>query len=139
MNLKSNNVFIAIIILISMMLICHTAHFFYDKNNFANTALPTKYNQINYGSKNPYAKCNNSPPDQATIDYLLSQAEMPCVAIPPPHYSSSSSSSSSSLPTPTPSHTKFSLDSLSDSEIAVIYKIAYENAGMEVLRRALKS
>ena len=133
MDLKSNNVFIAIIILISMMLICHTAHFFYDKNNFANTALPTQYNQIKYGSKNPYAKCNNSPPDQATLDYLLRQAEMPCVAIPP------QCSSSSSSPTLTPTPTKFSLDSLSDSEIAVIYKIAYENAGMEVLRRALKS
>ena len=123
MKLQSNNVFIAIIILISMMLICHTAHFFYDKNNFSNVKdLPVQYNQIYYDTSNPYGSCNNRKPDQATLDQLLGQADVPCPVV------------TKQCPIPT----KFSLDSLSDSELAVIYKVAYENAGMEVLNRALR-
>ena len=121
MNLKSGGVFIAIIILISMMLICHTAHFFYDRNNFSNVALPTQYNQIYYENQNNTSTCNNSKPDQATLDKLLGQAEVPCAIV-------------KKCPTPT----KFSLVNLSESELAIIYKVAYENAGMEVLNRALQ-
>ena len=69
MNLKSDGVFIAIIILISMMLICHTAHFFYDRNNFSNiTGLPVQYNQIYYDGNT--GSCNNSKPNQALLDQL---------------------------------------------------------------------
>lgn len=117
MNLKSDGVFIAIIILISMMLICHTAHFFYDKNDFTNTTLPTQYNQIYYDGSN--GSCNNSKPDQKALDKLLGQADVPCA-------------------TKKQCPTQFSLDSLSESELAVLYKVAYENAGMEVLNRALQ-
>lgn len=130
MNLKSNGVFIAIIILISMMLICHTAHFFYDRNKFSDVTgipilpthpiLPTQYNQIFYDSST--GSCNNSKPDQAVLDQLLGQANVPCPIV------------TKQCPIPT----KFSLDSLSESELAVIYKVAYENAGMEVLNRALQ-
>ena len=121
MNLKSDGVFISIIILISMMLICHTAHFFYDRNSFSNIAVPTQYNQIFYDNQSNNNSCNNSKPDQSVLDQLLGQAEVPCAT------------SQKQCPTPT----KFSLDSLSESELAVIYKVAYENAGMEVLNRAL--
>jgi len=120
MNLKSDGVFISIIILISMMLICHTAHFFYDRNSFSNIAVPTQYNQIFYDNQSNNSSCNNRI-DQATLDKLLGQAEVPCAT------------SQKQCTTPT----QFTLDSLSESELAVIYKVAYENAGMEVLNRAL--
>ena len=121
MKLQSNNVFIAIIILISMMLICHTAHFFYDRNNFSNiTGLPTQYNQIYYDGNT--GSCNNSKPNQALLDQLLGQADVPCPI------------ATKQCPIPT----QFSLDSLSESELAVLYKVAYENAGMEVLNRTLQ-
>ena len=121
MNLKSDGVFIAIIILISMMLICHTAHFFYDRNNFSNiTGLPTQYNQIYYDGNT--GSCNNSKPNQALLDQLLGQADVPCPI------------ATKQCPIPT----QFSLDSLSESELAVLYKVAYENAGMEVLNRTLQ-
>ena len=123
MNLKSDGVFIAIIILISMMLVCHTAHFFYDRNNFSNVkGLPTQYNQIYYDNQSNTSTCNNRPPDQVTLDKLLGQAEVPCATV----------------QKQCPQATQFSLNSLSDSEIAVLYKVAYENAGMEVLNRALQ-
>jgi hypothetical protein len=127
MNLKSDGVFIAIIILISMMLICHTAHFFYDRNKFSDVTgipthyeLPTQYNQIFYEGST--GSCNNSKPDQAVLDQLLGQANVPCPIV------------TKQCPIPT----NFSLDNLSESELAVIYKVAYENAGMEVLNRALQ-
>lgn len=123
MKLQSNNVFISIIILISMMLICHTAHFFYDKNKFSNIkGLPVQYNEIYYDNQSNTGTCNNSKPNQALLDQLLGQADVPCPVV------------TKQCPIPT----KFSLDSLSDSELAVIYKVAYENAGMEVLNRALQ-
>jgi hypothetical protein len=123
MNLKSDGVFIAIIILISMMLVCHTAHFFYDRNNFSNVkGLPTQYNQIYYDNQSNTSTCNNKPPDQATLDKLLGQAEVPCATV------------QKQCPQPT----QFNLNNLSDSELAVLYKVAYENAGMEVLNRALQ-
>ena len=120
MNLKSDGVFISIIIIISMMLICHTAHFFYDRNSFSNIAVPTQYNQIFYDNQSNNSSCNNRI-DQATLDQLLGQAEVPCAT------------AQKQCPTPT----QFTLDSLSESELAVLYKVAYENAGMEVLNRAL--
>ncbi len=104
-----------------MMLICHTAHFFYNRNNFSNVALPTQYNQIYYENQSNTSTCNSSKPDQAILDQLLGQAEVPCATV-------------KKCPTPT----KFSLDNLSESELAIIYKVAYENAGMEVLNRALQ-
>lgn len=121
MDLKSDNVFIAIIILISIMLICHTAHFFYDKNNFNNIPLRTQYNQIYYDTSNPYGSCNKNKANQDVLDQVLGQSEVPC------------------LPVKCPTPTVFSLDNLSDSEIAVIYKVAYENAGIEVLNRVLQN
>lgn len=127
MNLKSDGVFISIIILISMMLICHTAHFFYDRNKFSDITvstqpmIPTQYNKIYYDNQSNTGTCNNSKPDQAALDKLLDQAEVPCATV----------------QKQCPTITKFTLDSLSESEIAVLYKVAYENAGMEVLNRAL--
>ena len=96
------------------------SHFFYDKNNFNNIPLRTQYNQIYYDTSNPYGSCNKNKANQDVLDQVLGQSEVPC------------------LPVKCPTPTEFSLDNLSDSEIAVIYKVAYENAGMEVLNRALQ-
>ena len=80
----------------------------------------TQYNQIFYDSST--GSCNNSKPNQALLDQLLGQADVPCPI------------ATKQCPIPT----QFSLDSLSESELAVLYKVVYENAGMEVLNRTLQ-
>lgn len=114
MKLDSTSVLAAVIILICLLLLCHTANFLYPKNSFANLPLsipggpaPTKYNKIVYGNKN----CSDCS--------LVGQAEIPCKII-------------QSCSEPTDEY------QLSDSELAVIYKAAYEQAGTEVLYRTLK-
>lgn len=121
MNLKSENIFIAVIILISMMVICHTAHFFYNKNKFYNITQPlsTEYNKIYYDDKQ--SRCNNNDLNKEVLEQILGQSKTPC-----PTVTKKCSTSSS-------------LEDLSDSELAVLYKVAYENAGLEVLNRTLKN
>ena len=102
---------IAISILISMLLICHTMNFLYPKtsNTFGDIPsitkpLPTQYNLIAYDNDLGKIPCNN-------------QAQIPC--------------NIQRKCTPT----KYQL---SDSELAILYKEAYEMAGEEVLLRALR-
>jgi len=115
MKLDSTNVCVAVIILICLLLLCHTANFLYPKNSFENLPLSIqgkpealKYNKIVYGNQN-CSDCN-----------LVGQAEIPCKII------------QSCLQ---PAEEEYQL---SESELAVIYKVAYEQAGNEVLYRTLQ-
>ena len=130
MNFKSKGLFIAILILISMLAICHITNYIYskhnknknkNKNSFSNLSLSisktpvnTQYNQITYDKPIDPSICKN-----------INEAEIPCSII-----SSCSSSNKNTVPTTTPYE-------LSESEWAVVYKSAYEAAGMEVLSRTL--
>lgn len=113
MKLNSEGVIISIIILIFMMLICHTMNYLYPKNKFENIAgsntkiKPINYNEIYYNKQNEKVSCDNS-------NNLLGQAEIPCDAI-----------------------KTCESQTLSDSELAVIYKVAYETAAREIFIRTL--
>ena len=137
MNFKSKGLIVAILILISLLLVCHISNFLYPKqsksiytsnknqnknlNSFLNlplsipnTPLDTKYNQITYDKPIDPSICKN-----------MHEAEIPCNII-----SSCSASSQNTVPMTTPYE-------LSESEWAVVYKAIYENAGLDVLRRTL--
>ena len=138
MNFKSQGLFISIIILISMMLICHIVNFLYPKNinynlqhnlqhnlkhnknqnsfsnlvlSIPNNTVPVEYNKIyyDYDNKTQKSECR-----------LKKEAEIPCNVV--------SSCASDSTPTQY---------QLSDSEMAVVYRDAYASAGREILLRTL--
>ena len=137
MNFKSQGLFISIIILICMILICHTVNFLYSNNHkknlshknlshnknlnsFANmvleipkTTVPIEYNQIYYDYSNKKEECK-----------IKNEAEIPCNII------STCNKNQTLSPTPT----QFQL---SDSEIAVIYRDAYASAGRQLLLNVL--
>lgn len=103
---------IALCILISMLLICHTMNFLFPhkRNSFYNIPsmtrpLPTQYNIITYDNNLGKIPCD-------------SQAQIPC----------------NILQQCKNQQTKYEL---SDSEFALLYKEAYEMAGEEVLLRTL--
>lgn len=122
--MNSQGLIISILILISLMLICHISNYLYnknlkEKNNFSNLTLsiptttkPIDYNKIYYEPKGITSNLSCSQAQQ--------QANIPCDIV---------SSSCTSVPT---------YGQLSDSELAVLYKVAYEESGREVLKRALK-
>jgi hypothetical protein len=130
MNFKSNGVLISILILICLLLVCHVSNFIYPKkskpnknlNSFSNLALSipntpvdTQYNLITYDRPNGSTVCNN-----------VNEAEIPCSII------SECAAASNAMTIPEPYE-------LSESEWAVIYKTAYQSAGLEVLLRSLNS
>ena len=104
------------------MLICHSTNFFYPKNNFedvgkknnknSTTPIKTDYNQIYYTNES----------DKKQLCANVNQAEIPCdiVRICKPE------------PTPIPKPT------LSDSEIALFYKVSYNESAREILTRTIK-
>ena len=114
MTASGTGLIIAISILISMLLICHTMNFLYPKNSNTFSDIPsitnplqTQYNIISYDNDLGKIPCNN-------------QAQIPC--------------NIQKKCTPT-KPTKYQL---SDSELAILYKEAYEMAGEEVLLRTLR-
>ena len=119
MSFDSTGLLIAICILISMLLLCHTMNFLYPRNsnNFDNVhqrqmptkPLPTQYNIISYDNQLGKIPCD-------------SQAQIPCQVL-------QQQQEQCSQPT------QFQL---SDSELAILYKEAYEQAGAEVLARTLQ-
>jgi uncharacterized membrane protein len=133
MNFKSKGLFISITILISMMLICHTVNFLYPKNknsnsfsnlplSIPNNTLPIEYNNIYYDYSNKDQKLNCK---------MKNEAEIPCkivtkCTIPKPIVTPTISAS--------PTTTKYQL---SESEMAMLYRDAYFNAGRELLLRTL--
>jgi hypothetical protein len=107
--------FIALFILILLLLTCHISNFLYPSNNTKNrndfnNYPPIQYNDIYYYGQPGKNICN-------TLND--SQAQIPCIV----------------RSQCTPQHTKYQL---SQSEIAMLYKFAYEEAGREILRRELK-
>jgi hypothetical protein len=126
MKLSADGVTFSILILIFMILICHTMNYLYPKNlypkiKFENIPEATNYNEIYYSNKSPNQICDT-----------LSQAEIPCTTIP------KCNSKGQPIPTPTPTPSPASLASLSDSEIAVLYKVAYETSARELFMRTLE-
>ena len=116
MKLNSSGVVVSILILIIMMLICHSMNFFYPKNNFididSDRPKQTDYNEIYYTNDlNKKQLCAN-----------VNQAEIPCDIV----------------RTCKTEPNKRGLDSLSNSEIAVLYKVAYEESAREIFTRTLK-
>jgi hypothetical protein len=114
MKLKSSGVIISILILIIMMLICHTMNLFYPKNNFENVdaTSTTNYNKIYYTNElNKKQLCAN-----------VNQAEIPCDIV----------KKCEPVPTPKPKPT------LSKSELALLYKFAYEASAREIFTRTLE-
>ena len=110
--------YISILILLAMLVSCHLKNYFQittsSTNKFVNLAipnktLPLKYNAITYSKQNS----DNQIPCE-----IASQSNFPC----------------SQIQTPC---TTFDADNLSDSELAIIYKTAYEQAGLELLKRTL--
>lgn len=112
MKLKSSGVIISILILIIMMLICHTMNFFYPKNKFenVNAKSTTDYNEIYYTDElNKTQLCAN-----------VNQAEIPCDIV--------KKCEPELIPKPT----------LSNSELALLYKFAYEESAREIFTRTLE-
>ena len=126
LKLKSSGVFVAILILIIMMLICHSMNFFYPKNNFKdistknnkNTPSPTPintyYNEIYYTNES----------DEKQLCANVNQAEIPCDIV--------RICKTEPVPTPIPKPT------LSHSEMALLYKVAYNESAREILTRTIK-
>jgi hypothetical protein len=118
MKLNSRGVIISILILIIMMLICHTMNFFYPKNKFENidTKSITDYNEIYYTDElNKKQLCAN-----------VNQAEIPCDIV------------KKCEPEPTPTPTPIPKYTLSSSELDLLYKFAYEASAREIFTRTLE-
>ncbi len=124
MKFNSSGIFVAMLILIIMLLICHTMNFLYPINainstinsttlsksyfnNMGSRVLPTQYNVITYNKQTLQKPCE-------------SHAQLPCKII------------NENCSTPTQQNT------LSDIELILLYKEAYQLAGQEVLSRTLK-
>ena len=117
MKLQSNGVTISILILILMILTCHTMNYLFPKNKFENVPQTTSYNTIYYSNKQ---LCNSVNKDK--------QAKVPCDVL----------SSCAELTEEEKNKAKMgSLDSLSESELAVLYKVAYENSAREIFTRTI--
>ena len=115
MKYNSQGVLISIIILICLLLLCHTLRILYPKNKFANLPLSISNAPINTGyNKIYYDNQGCSPCTQ------LGQAQIPCKVV-----------ASCMNPAPTPYQ-------LSDDELNAIYQFAYKNAGFQVASRAIK-
>jgi len=113
MKLNSNGVFISILILILMILICHTMNYLYPKNRFENIPKTTNYNKIYYTNQNQKISCDNLGKDKE-------QAEVPCDVIKTCN-----------------AEDELDKNTLSDSELAYLYKVAYEAAAREIFMRTL--
>ena len=123
-NFDSDGLLMGVIILISLMLICHITNYLFKKNTFADLTAatstdPLQYNKIYYDTQG--GQSGNQWGKQSCSQ--LSQAQIPCDVV---------ASCMNPAPSPTPNQ-------LSDSELAVLYKVAYQQAGIEVLNRTLKN
>lgn len=116
MHFNYTGLFIAILILLGMLITCHMRNYFNKpKSDFINLVVPTgtpplQYNQISY-----------TPGIQKIPCEVADQGNFPCSQI---------------QTCSTPQNTQFS--QLSDSELAVLYKEAYELAGLEIIKRTLE-
>lgn len=117
MKLNSDGVTISILILILMILTCHSMNYLFPKNKFQNVPQTTSYNTIYYNNKQ---LCNSVNKD--------TQAKVPCDVL----------TACAEQKTEEKKIVKMgSLDSLSESELAVLYKVAYEDSAREIFMRTL--
>jgi hypothetical protein len=109
---NNKGIVISILLLIIMMLICHIMNYLYPKNKFENIPLSTDYNQLYYDNQFKPFPCKALQEQQAQV---------PCKA---------------PVPTcpPVPTTTKYEL---SESELAVLYKYAYEESAREIFMRTI--
>jgi len=136
MKLQTDGVTISILILIFMIVICHTMNYLYPKkritqtnkltkklnnliknnknsiNTFTNTVNDIDYNKIYYHNQNEKQLCDSN---------LDKQANVPCNVV-----------------KQCSDDDKLDEYTLSDSELAVIYKVAYEEAAREIFMRTLR-
>ena len=119
MNFKYTGLFISVLILLGMLITCHLRNYFNipirEQNNFINLAVPTeslplKYNKISYVPGIQQIPCE-----------IANQGNFPCSQI---------------QTCSTPQTTK--AEQLSDSELAILYKEAYELAALEIMKRTLE-
>ena len=106
-------------------------NFFYPKNKFEDVGKSDKRNnktrQTNYNEIYYTDESNDSNKKQLCAN--VNQAEIPCDVV--------RTCKTEPTPSPTPSPTQ-GLDSLSNSELAVLYKIIYEGSAREIFTRTLK-
>ena len=147
MKLNTDGVTISILILIFMILICHTMNYLYPRkrmpqtiklNHKLNIKLNNKLNNLKKNNKNNINSINTFTNTANDIDYnkiyyhnqnekklcdanLDKQANVPCDII-------KKCSDDEALDEYT----------LSDSELAVLYKVAYEEAAREIFMRTLR-
>ena len=126
MKFNSSGIFVAMLILIIMLLICHTMNFLYPINiiypiNAINSTTLSKSYFNNMGSRVLPTQYNVITYNKQTLRKPCeSHAQLPCKII------------NENCSTPTQQTT------LSDSELILLYKEAYELAGQEILTRTLK-
>lgn len=117
MNFKYTGLFISVLILLGMLITCHMRNYFNTpKSDFINLAIPTdtpplKYNKISYTSSLQKIPCE-----------IANQGNFPCSQI---------------QTCATPQTTQ--AEQLSDSELAILYKEAYERAALEIMKRTLEN
>ena len=184
MKLISDGVTISILILITMIIICHTMNYLYPKNKFENIPQNTNYNEIYYIKKNSKL-CSNINTGDNICSNMISQADVPydvisscvdegasssseCIGATPTKTSEGSGGGSGAVPTQTsgggsgaiptqtsggaiptktsgggsgsgttPTKINNYLNTLSESELAVLYKVLYENTQREIVMRTL--
>ena len=114
--------FITLFILILLLLTCHISNFLYPSNNINNN-INNKTKNRNDFNNYPPIQYNDiyyyGQPGQIPCNMYNDQAQIPCIV----------------RAQCNPQPTKYQL---SQSEIAMLYKFAYEEAGKEILRRELK-
>lgn len=118
MNFKYIGLFISVLILLGMLITCHLRNYFNTptpKSDFINLAIPTgtpplQYNKISYFPSIRQIPCE-----------IANQGNFPCSQI---------------QTCTTPQATQ--MEQLSDSELAILYKEAYERAGLEIIKRTLQ-
>jgi len=151
MKLNTDGVTIAILILIFMILICHTMNYLYPRkrmpqtiklNHKLNIKLNNKLNNLKKNNKNNINSINTFTNTANDIDYnkiyyhnqnekklcdanLDKQANVPCDII-------KKCSDDEEIDEEIDEYT------LSDSELAVLYKVAYEEAAREKFMRTLR-
>ena len=114
MNFKYTGLFVSVLILLGMLITCHLRNYFNTpRSAFINLAVPTgtsplKYNQITYTPKQQQIPCE-----------IADQGNFPCSQI-------------------QSCATQATAAQLSDSELAVLYKEAYEQSGLELMKRILQ-
>lgn len=134
MNFKYTGLFISVLILLGMLITCHLRNYFntstriHAQNNFINLAVPT-------GSPkwtSPDSRDTGTPPLKYNkISYVPGIQQIPCEIANQGNFPCSQIQTCLS-----PQTTK--AEQLSDSELAILYKEAYERAALEIMKRTLE-